>query len=115
MRGRLKQNIVRIWGHDACERAMAKSKKKMNLTPSRKALAEIQKKFREFSASTHYLSKAARMRGTYDNKWIAIYNGQVKAVADTLDELTDKVEKLDIPSGETLMRYVGEQEMTLIL
>lgn len=115
MRGRLKRNIERDWGHDTCERPMARSKRKMKSAPSQKELAEIRKKFRAFSASTHFLTKAARMRGTYDDKWIAIHNGQVKAVADTLDELTEKVEKLHIPSGETLMRYVGKQEMTLIL
>lgn len=51
----------------------------------------------------------------YENKWIAIYDGGVAAVADSLDALAHRVEEMKIPASQAIFRRIDRKEKVLIL
>lgn len=51
----------------------------------------------------------------YKDKWIAIYKGTVRAVADTLEQLSAQVAQKNIPKSETLFRRIDSKEKVFIL
>jgi Na+/phosphate symporter len=51
----------------------------------------------------------------YKDKWIAIYNGSVEAVADTLEQLSKEIADKHIPASETLFRHIDPMEKVFIL
>ena len=72
--------------------------------------------WRDFSANTACLeTDSAEIRSRYLNKWIGIYKGQIEAVADTFDGVDAILAAKNIPAGDTLVRFIGQKEMTLIL
>jgi hypothetical protein len=69
-----------------------------------------------FSASVQKLaSDSEHIHKVYQNKWIGIYRGNVEAVADSFDAVTAALAAKRIPGAETLVRFIGQKEMTLIL
>jgi hypothetical protein len=72
--------------------------------------------WRDFSANAACLeADSAGIHTRYLNKWIGIYKGQIEAVADTFDGVADVLSSKHIPAAETLVRFIGQKEMTLIL
>jgi hypothetical protein len=72
--------------------------------------------WRDFSANTACLeTDSAEIHSRYTNKWIAIYRGQIEAVADSFDGVDAILSAKMIPSENTLVRFIGQKEMTLIL
>lgn len=72
--------------------------------------------WRDFSANAACLeADSAGIHSQYLNKWIGIYKGEVVAVGDTFDEVTHLLESKHIPTTDTLIRFIGQKEMTLIL
>jgi hypothetical protein len=51
----------------------------------------------------------------YLNKWIGLYKGEIEAVADTFDGVDALLASKNIPTGDALVRFIGQKEMTLIL
>jgi len=51
----------------------------------------------------------------YKDKWIAIYNGQVQAVADDLESLAREVAEKSIPASQTLFRHISSKDKVFIL
>jgi hypothetical protein len=51
----------------------------------------------------------------YRNKWIAIYNGEVEAVADSLEQLSSDIAAKQIPASETLFRHIDPKDKVFIL
>ncbi|MDO8876326.1 MAG: hypothetical protein Q8M24_14630 [Pseudolabrys sp.] len=70
----------------------------------------------DFSANTQSFS-LTREEATkrFLNKWIAVYQGDVAAAADTLPELKASVRALGIPSGQALFRHIDPREKVFIL
>jgi hypothetical protein len=71
---------------------------------------------RGFSSSVARLfSETERLHRDFSNKWVAIYQGNIEASADSFDGLALELDSRQIPSADTLVRFIGQQEMTLIL
>jgi hypothetical protein len=51
----------------------------------------------------------------YARQWIAFYKGRVRARADSLEALMDKVDGLGLPRGEIHVRYMSTEEPILVL
>ena len=78
--------------------------------------AEIDERLRSFSVSAQVFScNRQALIDQYENKWIAVYRGQVEAVADSLEGVTREIEAKGIPPGETVVRHVDREEKTFIL
>jgi len=72
--------------------------------------------WRDFSANTARLeAERAEIHARYQNKWIGLYKGQIEAAADTFDGIDAILASKNIPTGDTLVRFIGQKEMTLIL
>lgn len=51
----------------------------------------------------------------YPNRWIAVYDGKVRAHARTLNALISKIERQGFPRDHVIIRYIDRSERTLIL
>lgn len=85
--------------------------KRLNHSPS-----HIHNVLRNFSANagSFDLTKEQALE-KYNNKWIAIYNGSVAAVADDLTQLALEVAAKHIPASETLFRHIDPKDKVFIL
>lgn len=77
---------------------------------------DIAKGLREFSRSAETLSNnQTRFVSEHPSKWIGVYQGQVSAKADDLSSLMAELERQGIPLGDTIVRFIEENQRTLIL
>jgi phosphoenolpyruvate carboxylase len=83
---------------------------------AQKSPGEIQRALRNFSenASAFSLTKEEALE-KYKDKWIAIYKGEVTAVADTLNQLATAIADQRIPASETLFRHIDPKDKVFIL
>ena len=70
---------------------------------------------RDFARSSELLSSDRDLAQEYSQKWIAVYGGVVRAVADDLEALLDELDRLDVPRSSTVVRYMEKEPRTLIL
>ena len=70
---------------------------------------------RDFARSSGVLSSDRDLAQKYAQKWIAVYGGEVRAVADELDTLLEELDELDVPRSSTAVRYMEKEPRTLIL
>ena len=70
---------------------------------------------RDFARSSELLSSDRNLAKEYPRKWIAVYGGEVRAVADELDALLDDLDRLDVPRSSTVVRYMEREPRPLIL
>ena len=81
----------------------------MNEHPSAKA-------WQSFSDSAALLEREAKMiHEKYLNKWIGIYAGQVQVSGESFEDVVSELNKKEIPVSESLVRFIGQEEPTLIL
>lgn len=74
--------------------------------------AELQK----FRKDTKLLSsKRINFIAKYPKKWIAIYDGQVRADARSLKQVLIKVDQLKLPREGVVIRYVDRNLRRMIL
>ena len=72
--------------------------------------------WRDFSANATSLEVAREsIHAQYLNKWIGVYKGQIEAVADSFAGVTEISITKHIPTTDSLVRFIGQKEMTLIL
>ena len=77
---------------------------------------ELAEALREFSKSAERLSSdLPRLIDKHRKQWIGVFRGEVTAAASSLDRLLAKLEKKGIPPGETVVRFIEENQRTLIL
>lgn len=70
----------------------------------------------EFAKSAEFCSSSqSRLIRKYPSKWIGVYRENVEASADGLDELIDELKEKRIPLSDTVIRFVSEEQRTLIL
>jgi hypothetical protein len=81
-----------------------------------KSPRQIQMSLQSFSdnAGSFTLSKDEAL-AKYNNKWIAIYNGRIEAVADSLEILASEIRAKDIPASQTLFRHISPKDKVYIL
>jgi len=70
---------------------------------------------RDFARSSELLSSDVDLAERYPQKWIAVYAGEVRAVADELDALLEELDDLEVPRSSTVVRYMEKEPRTLIL
>lgn len=81
----------------------------MNEHPSAKA-------WQGFSDSATLLEREAKLIHTkYVNKWIGIYAGEVQASGESFEDVIAALGQKKIPVTESLVRFIGQEEPTLIL
>jgi hypothetical protein len=75
-----------------------------------------EKAWRDFSANTAlFQSERAAIHERYRNKWIGIYKGNIEASGDTFDSVIATLSTKNISTADSLIRFIGEKEITLIL
>jgi hypothetical protein len=81
-----------------------------------KSPGEIQRALHTFSvnAASFSMSKEEALE-KYKNKWIAIYDGKVAVVSDSLEKLTEAVKSQKIPASQTLFRHISPVDKVFIL
>lgn len=60
-------------------------------------------------------SKHPRLIDQFSGQWVAVYNGQVRANARTFDRLMDQVDKDNLSRPDLIIRYIAEEDLTMIL
>ena len=74
--------------------------------------AELQK----FRQDTKLLSsKRMNLIAKYPKRWVAIYDGQVRADARSLKQVLTKVDELQLPREGVVVRYVDRTLRRMIL
>ena len=79
------------------------------------SLESAASELRDFARSSEVLSSDRDLAQEYAQKWIAVYGGEVRAVADELDTLLEELDELDVPRSSTAVRYMEKEPRTLIL
>ncbi len=51
----------------------------------------------------------------YPNRWVGFYDGHVRADAPTLEQLLERLDALQIPRKEAVIRYVDQNLRRMIL
>jgi hypothetical protein len=70
----------------------------------------------DFASSAALLERDSEtIHNRYKDKWIGIYKGQIEAVADSFDAAVKELATKNIPTSQSLVRFIGQNELTLIL
>ena len=73
-------------------------------------------KFKAFVKSAELVSSTyQRLVEEYASQWIGVYRENVVANAGAFDELIEQLKERDIPLGETIIRFISEEQPMLIL
>ena len=76
----------------------------------------LEEGFARHRADTDYVeSHKAEWQVAYPDKWILVHKGELVAVADTMDDAFDAVEKKGIAPAETVWAYLATEPRTFIL
>jgi hypothetical protein len=71
---------------------------------------------RAFKKDTELLaSRRDALLKSYPKKWIAVYDGEVRASARSLDDLVIKVNTLKLPRNRVVVRYIDRNVRRMIL
>jgi len=60
-------------------------------------------------------SKHANLLANYPERWIALYDGQVRADAPSLERVLAEVDELSLPREEVVIRYLDRSLRRMIL
>ena len=72
-------------------------------------LREFTNRVRAFDAQRVQLAKE------YPDKWIAMYDGGIGAVADSLEDLLKEMDRLGIPRKGAVIEFMDTERRTMIL
>jgi hypothetical protein len=76
----------------------------------------IDRKLRTFAANASVLSSEhSRLAARYQNKWIAVHEGEVAAAADTLEQLKHELAAKRISASDAAVEFIDTNPKTLIL
>ena len=71
---------------------------------------------RKFQQDAKLLSsKRVNLLAKYPKRWIALYGGQVRADAPSLERVLAEVDELSLPREEVVIRYVDRNLRRMIL
>ena len=74
--------------------------------------AELQ----QFSKDAKLLSSQyTHLRKKYPNRWVAVFGGEVRADAESLDHLLARMDALQIPRGKAVVRHMSQTTRRMIL
>ena len=60
-------------------------------------------------------SKYRELSVQYPERWIAVYGGKVQADAGSLDHLLARMDALQIPRGQAVVRHMSQSPRRMIL
>ena len=72
-------------------------------------LREFTDRVRAFDAQRVQLTKK------YPNKWIAMHDGEIGAIADSLEDLLKEMDRLGIPRKGAVIEFMDTERGTMIL
>jgi hypothetical protein len=76
---------------------------------------EIAKNLRKFRHAAQVLSSdRPRLINRYPNKWVVVFNGEVKAAVNSFDAAMAKAKELDLPKANFFVRYIAKKRQTMI-
>lgn len=73
--------------------------------------AELQK----YRKDTRVLSRRLNLVSKYPKRWIAVYDGEVRADSLDLNQLMDKIDDLGLPRDRVVVRFVDRNLRRMIL
>jgi hypothetical protein len=77
---------------------------------------QVDRELAQFRRTSKLLSAdRPRLVDLYAQRWVALYDGTVRAVADTVEEVLAEVEKEGIPKEHVIVRFVDKELRTMIL
>lgn len=77
---------------------------------------EIHLGLRDFSNRVKVLeAKRAELVAAYPNKWIAMHNGDVKVVADSLDDVLREMDAQGIPRKGAVVEFMDTERRSMLL
>ena len=77
---------------------------------------EVRIGLREFTNRVRALdAKRVQLTEKYPNKWIAMYNGEIGVIADSLEYLLEEMDRLGIPRKEAVIEFMDTERRTMIL
>lgn len=69
----------------------------------------------DFTKSSEFLSEKSGLVQKYDQKWIGVCAGEVRAAEDNLDALLSSLDSQGIPRSNTVVRFVEREQRALFL
>ena len=69
----------------------------------------------DFAKSAEFLSEESGLVQKYDQKWIGVFAGEVRAAEDNLDALLSSLDSQGIPRSNTAVRFVEREQRALFL
>ena len=92
---------------------------KLNVKRVAKRLGEpktVHKELREFTNQVHLMeARRAELTRAYPNKWIAMYAGDIKGVAESLEDLLEQLDRKAIPRARVVIEHMDPGRRTLVL
>ena len=69
-----------------------------------------------FAKDADSLSKIrSKLTIEYPDKWVAFYNGELVAIADTLEEVLSDIRKAGLREHDVVTQFLNNKKMTMIL
>jgi benzoyl-CoA reductase/2-hydroxyglutaryl-CoA dehydratase subunit BcrC/BadD/HgdB len=72
-------------------------------------LREFSNRVREFDA------KRVQLTEKYPNKWIAMHSGEIRTIADSIEDLLKEMDCLGIPRKGAVIEFMDTERRTMIL
>lgn len=77
---------------------------------------KVEADLQQFRKDTGVLSRrSANLIAKYAKRWIAIYDGEVRADAISLGQLLTKIDAQKLPREKTVVRYIARSKRRMIL
>jgi hypothetical protein len=76
---------------------------------------EIAKDLRKFRHAAKVLSSDhPRLINEYPDKWVVVFDGEVKTASDSFDAAMAKAKELNLPKASFFVRYIAKKRQTMI-
>jgi len=76
----------------------------------------VARDLRAFSRTGQFLSSnERRLLKKYPDQWVALYDGKVRASAESFDEVISKLEQQQVPPNQSIIWYMDTSGRKLIL
>ncbi len=76
---------------------------------------DVARSLLDFTRSSDLLSNDQELVGKYEQKWVGVYHGEVKAAEDDLDTLLKVLDNQNVSRSDTIVRFIEKEQRTLIL
>lgn len=77
---------------------------------------KIDQELSQFRETSRLLSpQAPRMIEQYPDKWVALYDQEVQAVGDSMDEVLAQIDRKELPRHRVIVRFIAQNPRTMIL